>query len=283
MSQVHDILRKYNIRPVKSLGQNFLTDEKVLDRIVQAAEIDENDIVIEIGAGIGNLTMKLSRKAGKVFAVEIDRLLIPVLQDVLKDFGNVEIINRDIMKVNIKDIISGTEQDGSIKAVANLPYYITTPIIMKLLENESCIDSMILMVQKEVAARITAKPGNKQYGALSVAVNYHSVPEKITDVPPHCFVPPPNVYSTVLKLTVRREKAGKVINEDFFFNVVKAAFGQRRKKLVNALSALKNFKTEKSEIIEVLQDIGIDENARGETLSIVQFAKLSDALFLKNC
>lgn len=194
-----ELIKKYGIKLTKSLGQNFLTDDKVVTRIVDTAEITYDDLVMEIGPGIGSMTGELASRAGKVVAVEIDKYLIPALKENLKEFSNLEIINEDIMKVNVKDItVNG--QNMRVKVAANLPYYITTPIIMKLLEEENDIELMVFMVQKEVAQRMVAKPGGKDYGALSVAVQYYAQPEKVFDVPPHCFVPQPEVDSTIVKL-----------------------------------------------------------------------------------
>ncbi|GAE90085.1 16S rRNA (adenine(1518)-N(6)/adenine(1519)-N(6))-dimethyltransferase RsmA [Acetivibrio straminisolvens] len=272
------LIQKYNLRLTKSLGQNFLIDDNVVKRIVDAAQITENDMVIEIGPGVGSMTVELAQRAGKVIAVEIDKKLIPALQENLGEFSNVNIINKDIMDVNINEL-RDSGQFGNIKVVANLPYYITTPIIMKLLEEENDIGLMVFMVQKEVAQRMTAAPGKKDYGALSVAVQYYTKPEKAFDVPPHCFIPQPEVDSTVIKLNVNETPPVKLMDKDFFFMVVKAAFGQRRKTLVNALYNFKGFQKTKEEIKEILNQLGIDENARGETLSISQFAELSNLLF----
>ncbi len=272
------LIQKYNLKLTKSLGQNFLTDDNVVKKIVDVANVSDNDLVIEIGPGVGSMTTELAKRAKKVIAVEIDKRLIPALQENLCEFSNVDIVNKDIMDVNINELYD-KGQYGSIKVVANLPYYITTPIIMKLLEEENDINLMVFMVQKEVAQRMTAAPGKKDYGALSVAVQYYTKPEKAFDVPPHCFVPQPEVDSTVVKLNVNEAPPVQLINRDFFFKVVKAAFGQRRKTLVNALHNFKVLEKTKEEIKEILNQLGIDENARGETLSISQFAQLSNLLF----
>lgn len=284
-----EMIKKHNIRLTRSLGQNFLTDEKVVERIVEAADIGEKDLVIEIGPGLGSMTRLLAQKAGGVIAVEIDRRLINPLQEVLAEYDNVKIINDDIMRVNLKDIISGytftSKPDiipSSAKVVANLPYYITTPVIMKILEDNLKIDMCVFMVQKEVADRMVAKPGGKDFGALSVAVQYRSRPEKIFEVPPHCFIPQPDVYSTVIRLNVYKIPPVQVKDEKIFFKVVKASFGQRRKTLTNALYNSGYFTMSKDEISEILKNIGINPNQRGETLSIMQFAELANAFFLKN-
>ncbi|HOQ00099.1 MAG TPA: 16S rRNA (adenine(1518)-N(6)/adenine(1519)-N(6))-dimethyltransferase RsmA [Acetivibrio clariflavus] len=271
-----ELIRKYGIKLTKSLGQNFLTDYNIVTRIVDTAEITKDDMIIEIGPGIGSMTVELASKAGRVAAVEIDKHLIPALEENLREFSNVEIINRDIMKVSVKDI-TYNKQNMKLKVVANLPYYITTPIIMKLLEEEdNDIELMVFMVQKEVAQRMVAKPGGKDYGALSVAVQYYAQPEKVFDVPPHCFIPQPEVDSTVVKL--KRNVIPPVIlkDKDMFFKVVKAAFGQRRKTLLNALSNYTALNKTKEEVRKILNAVNIDENVRGETLSIEQFAILSN-------
>ncbi len=270
-----ELIKRYGIRLTKSLGQNFLTDENVVTRIVDTAEVTSSDLVMEIGPGIGSMTGELAARAGRVVAVEIDRHLIPALKENLKEFSNLEIINEDIMKVNVKNI-TGNEQNMTLKVAANLPYYITTPIIMKLLEEENDIELMVFMVQKEVAQRMVAKPGGKDYGALSVAVQYYAQPEKVFDVPPHCFVPQPEVDSTIVKLKKNKTPPVSLKDKDMFFKVVKASFGQRRKTLLNALTNFGGFNRSKEEIREILLGLNIDENARGETLSIEQFASLSN-------
>lgn len=270
-----ELIKKYGIRLTKSLGQNFLTDESVVKRIVDTAEITSEDLVMEIGPGIGSMTGELAARAGRVVAVEIDRHLIPVLKENLKEFSNLEIINEDIMKVNVKSI-TGTEHNMAQKVVANLPYYITTPIIMKLLEEENDIELMVFMVQKEVAQRMVAKPGGKDYGALSVGVQYYAQPERVFDVPPHCFIPQPEVDSTIIKLKKNKTPPVNLKDKDMFFKVIKAAFGQRRKTLLNALTNSGGFNKTKEEIREILLGLNIDENARGETLSIEQFASLAN-------
>jgi len=280
-----EIVKERNIRLNKSLGQNFLTDETIVNRIVDTANVGKDDLVIEIGPGIGSMTVRLAEKAGQVIAVEIDKHLIPILRDNLKSFDNVRIINKDVLKVSFgkseEDDIDIKPDDGkfsSVKVVANLPYYITTPIIMKLLENNPGIDTMVFMVQKEVAQRMVAKPGSKDYGALSVAVQYRSDAKIAFDVPPHCFVPQPDVYSTVVRLDILKEPLVKLKDEDLFFKIVKAAFGQRRKTLVNAIYNSGAFSKSKDELAEILHSIGINEKQRGETLSIEQFALLANAL-----
>ncbi|HEX3028544.1 MAG TPA: 16S rRNA (adenine(1518)-N(6)/adenine(1519)-N(6))-dimethyltransferase RsmA [Clostridia bacterium] len=286
MANTKDLVRKYNIRFTKSLGQNFLVDETVVKRIVDAAEISGNDLVIEVGPGIGSMTGELASRAGKVIAVEIDKHLIPALQENLKGYSNVVIMNDDIMKLELKELFTKhakdeNGQDYCIKVVANLPYYITTPIIMKFLEDDAGIESMVFMIQKEVAERMAAKPGGKDYGALSVAVQYYSVPKVVLNVSPHCFIPQPEVDSTVVKLTVNKVPPVELLDKDLFFRVIKASFGQRRKTLVNALCNSGYFIKSKDEVKEILKKIGIGENQRGETLSIMQFASLANSFFDK--
>lgn len=270
-----ELIKKYGIKLTKSLGQNFLTDDNVVRRIVDTAEITKDDLVMEIGPGIGSMTGELASRAGKVIAVEIDKYLIPALKDNLKEFSNLEIINQDIMKVNVREI-TDSGHNMRMKVAANLPYYITTPIIMKLLEEENDIELMVFMVQKEVAQRMVAKPGGKDYGALSVAVQYYAQPEIVFDVPPHCFVPQPEVDSTIIKLKKNTTPPVSLKDKDMFFKVVKASFGQRRKTLLNALTNSGGFNKSKEEIREILINLNINENARGETLSIEQFASLSN-------
>lgn len=275
-----ELIQKYGVRLTKSLGQNFLVDDNVIDKIVSTADIDKKDLVIEVGPGIGNMTRRLATKAGRLIAVEIDKHLIPPLEEVLKDFPNSSLINKDILKTSLDEAIRDEREKSpeieSVKVVANLPYYITTPIIMKFLEENPGIDTMVFMIQKEVAERIVASPGGKDYGALSVAVQYYSKPERLFDVSPHCFVPKPEVDSTVIRMKVFKEPAVKLINKDMFFTTVKASFGQRRKTLLNALSNSNKFGRGKEEIRQILIDLGIDENARGETLTINQFAQISN-------
>ncbi|HOQ06323.1 MAG TPA: 16S rRNA (adenine(1518)-N(6)/adenine(1519)-N(6))-dimethyltransferase RsmA [Clostridiales bacterium] len=282
-ADVRRILRKLNIRPSKSLGQNFLTDGWVLQRITEAAELTPNDTVLEIGPGIGNLTSYLAEDAGCVVAVEIDKRLAQVLHDLLIGYRNVHIINADILRLDLKKELAPfmTSPDGtprSLKVVANLPYYITTPVIMKLLENGLDAECMVIMVQKEVAARMMAKPGGKDYGALSVSVGYYSRPTVIMDVPPDCFIPQPGVDSTVVRLDLYKTPPVELKDRDLFFKVVKAAFGQRRKTLLNALNNAGYIGADKEQIRMLLERVGIDEMQRGETLSIQQFAQLANEL-----
>lgn len=282
------VMKKFNIRPVKSLGQNFLTDDSIIERIVDTADLRETDLVLEIGAGLGNMTAELASRAGYVVAVELDRHLIPVLNETLRNFKNISILNKDILEIDIDRevreipaIVESGFKPGALKIVANLPYYITTPVIMSLLEKDISADKMVFMVQSEVADRMAAKPGGKTYGALSVAVQYYSSPEKVFEVPPHCFIPQPGVYSSVVKLDIFVTPPVQLKDKELFFKTVKASFGQRRKTLVNALYNSGYFNINKEEFREILENIGIDEKQRGETLSIMQFAELSNVIFSK--
>jgi len=278
-----NIMKKFDIRPTKSLGQNFLTDEVVLKKIAEAAELTKNDIVLEVGPGLGSLTAQLAESAGAVVAVEIDRHLIPALRETLGSYSNIHIIHGDIMRIDpekelLPYIKDGEGQKRQLKIVANLPYYITTPVIMKLLESGVKAKTMVFMVQKEVADRMRAKPGGKDYGALSVAVQYYSRPSIVIEVPSHSFIPQPDVDSSVIKLEVHDKAPVDLKDQGLFFRVVKAAFGQRRKTLANALNNAGYFGMGKEEIKMVLSDAGVQENQRGETLSIEQFAQLSNLI-----
>ncbi|HHV99742.1 MAG TPA: 16S rRNA (adenine(1518)-N(6)/adenine(1519)-N(6))-dimethyltransferase RsmA [Clostridiaceae bacterium] len=287
---IKELVRKHNIRTSKSLGQNFLIDDTIVKRIVDSARISADDMVIEVGPGVGSMTVELAARAGRLIAVEIDRHLIPALTENLAGFNNVDIINEDILKINIDELIkaqtekaSGIFKPGNVKVVANLPYYITTPIIMKFLEESTSINLFVFMVQKEVADRILAQPGSKDYGALTVAVQYYCKPERVFDVPPHCFIPQPGVISTVVRLKAYEKPPVDVIDRKTFFKVVKASFGQRRKTLLNALYNSGYFNMNKEELKELLRNLDIDENRRGETLSIMQFAKLANSFSEKDC
>lgn len=283
MGRFHDIFQEYNIKPVKSLGQNFLIDEGVLQKIADAGDISTKDIAVEIGAGMGALTTELAKRAGRVLAVEIDRKLSDYLKTLFKQSENVHILTADIMKISLTDEITALKWDTGdpIKVIANLPYYITTPVLMRLLEKNFNIKTMVLMMQKEVAERILAAPGSKTYGVLTVAVGYYCSVKKITDVPPHCFIPQPGVTSTVLRFDVYGKPPVELLDKECFFKTVRAAFNQRRKTLLNALSNSENFNNTKDEIRNILSSVCIDENRRGETLDILQFAKLSNSLFIK--
>ena len=271
-----EVVQKHNFKFSKSLGQNFLIDTNVIDRILEGARVKEGDYVIEVGPGIGTLTKEMGRSAEKVVAIEIDKTLIPILEETLEDFPNIEVINQDILKVNVQELVKEKLNGGPVKLVANLPYYITTPIVMKFLEEDIPVTDIVVMVQKEVADRMNAKPNTKDYGALSVAVQYYCDTEIVAKAPRHMFMPQPNVDSTVIGLHVREEQIYHVDNEDIFFKTVKASFGQRRKTLLNSLGGL-GFLS-KDQIKEALKEANIDEKRRGETLSIEEFASLSNAL-----
>lgn len=273
-----EVIKKHNLKLTKTLGQNFLNDDSVVKRIVDAADINNKTLVIEIGPGIGSMTKEMASIAAGVLAVEIDKHLIPALNDNLSDFSNITIINNDIMKVEIEAIITEYKEKYNadfIKVVANLPYYITTPIIMKFLEEVKGIDAMVFMVQKEVAQRMVSKPGIKDYGALSVAVQFYSKPQIMFDVPPHCFIPQPEVHSTVIKLDIL-SKPPVNVNKELYFKLVKASFGQRRKTLVNALANAGIFNKSKDQIKHIIESMGLNENVRGEVLSVEKFGELAN-------
>jgi 16S rRNA (adenine1518-N6/adenine1519-N6)-dimethyltransferase len=279
-------LKKFNLRPTKSLGQNFLTDGRILKGIAEAAGLEQNDLVLEIGPGLGSLTAELAGTAGMVVAVEIDRHLIPALKENLKEYSNISLINGDILQLDVEAALASAVEargDGfkpaSLKIVANLPYYITTPVIMKLLESGIKAKTMVFMVQKEVADRMRAKPGGKDYGALTVAVQYYSRPSAVMEVPPHSFIPQPEVDSTVIRLDLYEAPPVELRDPALFFRVVKAAFGQRRKTLVNSLNNTGAFGLDKERLKSLLAGMGIDENRRGETLSLEQFAQLANGIF----
>ncbi|MDD3704611.1 MAG: 16S rRNA (adenine(1518)-N(6)/adenine(1519)-N(6))-dimethyltransferase RsmA [Clostridiaceae bacterium] len=276
-SSTLDLMRKYDFKTAKKFGQNFLTDETILKTIIDCSELSKNDCVLEIGPGMGIMTQILCEKAGRVLAVEIDRKLISILRVSLFGYENVEIINDDILKLDLKKVLEEKFGDTPVKIVANLPYYITTPIIMKLLEEDINLKSITVMVQKEVGERICASPGGKDYGALTVAVQYRCIPRQILIVPPESFIPQPEVESMVVRLDSRDKPPVILKDEKLYFRVVKASFGQRRKTLLNALSAGNMGKT-KEELKEILLRNGIDEKRRGETLSLEEFAKIANDL-----
>ena len=271
-----EIVNKHNFKFSKSLGQNFLIDDNVIDKIIAGSRLSETDKIIEVGPGIGTLTREMGKTAQNVVAIEIDKTLIPILKETLADLDNVEVVNEDILKVDIQGLINEKLDGGPVKLIANLPYYITTPIVMKFLEEDIPVTDIVVMVQKEVDDRMNAKPSTKDYGALSVAVQYYCDTEIVAKAPRHMFVPQPNVDSIVIGLHVRSERKYKVDNEDIFFKTVKASFGQRRKTLLNSLGGL-GFLT-KDQIKEALQAANIDPKRRGETLSIDEFANLSNEI-----
>ena len=271
-----DIVDKHGFKFSKSLGQNFLIDDNVIDKIIDGARVKEGDKVIEVGPGIGTLTREMAKRAEKVVAVEIDKNLIPILKETLADFDNTEVVNEDILKVDINKLVDEKLSGGPVKLIANLPYYITTPIVMKFLEEDIPVTDIVVMVQKEVADRMNAVPSTKDYGALSVAVQYYCDTEIVAKAPRHMFIPQPKVDSTVIGLHIREERKYKADNEQLFFKTVKAAFGQRRKTLLNSLSSMGVL--DKAKIKEVLVEAGIDEKRRGETLSIEEFAHLSNII-----
>ncbi len=271
-----DIVSRYGFRFTKSLGQNFLVDEHVLSQIVESANIKEDDVVLEIGPGIGTLTREISYRAKQVICIEIDKKLIPILKETLSDRDNITVINQDILKTDLNAIIEEYSPEKKIKVVANLPYYITTPIIMRFLEEVLPFETMVFMIQKEVANRMNALPGGKEYGSLSVAVQYYCNTSIVTKVPKGAFIPEPGVDSAVIRLDLKEDKGIDLIDEDLFFEVVKAAFSKRRKTLLNALSSFGSIGG-KEEAKSALQMADIDPSRRGETLDIKEFAALSNA------
>lgn len=272
------VLKEHQFTFQKKYGQNFLIDPRVLDKIIEAADIGPEDFVLEIGPGIGTMTQYLCERARKVCAVEIDRKLIPILKETLKDYDNVDIIHNDILKVDIREIVDRENEGRPIKVVANLPYYITTPIIMTLFENEVPLASVTVMVQKEVAARMQAGPGSKDYGALSLAAQYYAEPYIAAFVPPNCFIPRPAVGSAVIRLTRHKEKPVEVKDPQFMFKLIRASFNQRRKTLQNGLYNASDLKIPKEKVVEALESMGLPGNIRGEKLTLDQFALLSDRL-----
>ncbi len=269
------LLRKYNISANKKLGQNFLIDDNIINEIINAAKIEKDDLIIEIGPGLGTLTSKLLEKAGKVVAIELDDRMINILNERFKLYNNFELLNSDILKVDLHKIINDNNEFNKVKIVANLPYYITTPIIMKLLEDRLNANSITVMVQKEVADRITAKPGEKLSGAITYSVNYYADAEKVVLVNRNCFIPAPSVDSEVIKLNIREKPSVEVENEKIFFRLIKSSFMQRRKTLLNSLSNSGIFDN-KDIIKNILEELNIDEKIRGEKLTLEQFAKISN-------
>ncbi|MBE5868963.1 MAG: 16S rRNA (adenine(1518)-N(6)/adenine(1519)-N(6))-dimethyltransferase RsmA [Lachnospiraceae bacterium] len=272
------VLQKYNFNIQKRFGQNFLIDTTVLERIIGAAQITKEDCVLEIGPGLGTMTQYLAERAREVMAVEIDRNLIPILEDTLSAYDNVTVINEDILKVDIGALAAEKNGGRPIKVVANLPYYITTPIIMGLFESHVPLQSITVMVQKEVADRMQVGPGTKDYGALSLAVQYYAKPEIVANVPPNCFIPRPNVGSAVIRLTRYEQPPVQVQDEKFMFALIRASFNQRRKTLVNGLTGAPELHLTKEQVATALEQIGVSVQIRGEALTLAQFAALSDAL-----
>lgn len=272
------VLQKYQFNFQKKFGQNFLIDTHVLDKIIAAADITEEDFVLEIGPGIGTMTQYLCENAREVTAVEIDKKLISILEDTLGSYDNVTVINEDILKVDIGKLAEEKNGGKPIKVVANLPYYITTPIIMGLFESHVPIDSITVMVQKEVADRMQVGPGTKDYGALSLAVQYYAKPEIVANVPPNCFMPRPKVGSAVIRLTRHEKTPVEVEDEKLMFRIIRASFNQRRKTLVNGLNNAPDIPVSKENIAKAIQELGVSESIRGEALTLEQFAKLSNLM-----
>lgn len=273
-----EVLQKYNFSFQKKFGQNFLIDPHVLDKIIAAAEITKDDFVLEIGPGIGTLTQYLAEAAREVVAVEIDSSLIPILEDTLSSYDNVSVINEDVLKVDLKKLAEERNGGKPIKVVANLPYYITTPIIMGLFESHVPLKSLTVMVQKEVALRMQAGPGTKDYGALSLAVQYYADPYLAANVPPNCFMPRPNVGSAVIRLTRFEETPVKVTDEALLFRLIRASFNQRRKTLQNGLVNSPELHFSKEQVAAAIETLGVSPSVRGEALTLEQFAALCNAL-----
>lgn len=273
------VISKHNFSIQKKYGQNFLIDEHVLNKIIAAAELTEDDYVIEIGPGIGTMTQRMAPLCKHVTAIEIDKELIPILSDTLSEFDNVDVINEDVLKVDLKKLIDERNDGKPIKIVANLPYYITTPIIMGLLETKIPIQTITVMVQKEVADRMMVGPGTKDYGALSLAVQYYAKPYIVANVPQNCFIPRPNVGSAVIRLTCHDEAPVTVKDEKLMFKLVRASFNQRRKTLVNGIANFSELSFTKEQVAKALVNIGLSENVRGEALDLEKFALLADELY----
>ena len=273
-----EVIKKYNFNFQKKFGQNFLVDAHVLNKIIAGAGVTKDDCVLEIGPGIGTLTQYLAEAARKVIAVEIDRNLIPILADTLSEYDNITVINEDILKVDIQALVSEHNNGRPIKVVANLPYYITTPIIMGLFESHVPIDNLTVMVQKEVAKRMEVGPGTKDYGALSLAVQYYAKPYIVANVPCNCFMPRPNVDSAVIRLTRHDDPPIEVADERKMFAMIRAAFNQRRKTLVNAVSNAPELGISKDALLSALEEVGLSATIRGEALTLEQFAQLTNVI-----
>ena len=283
-STIQAIKERHNFQLSKSLGQNFITDKSVIERIVEGSDVGEDDLVIEIGPGIGVLTAEAAESAAKVVAIEIDKKLIPILAETLADYDNIRVVNQDILKTDINEIIREERETGSfaggVKIMGNLPYYITTPIIMGILEKGVEADSITIMMQKEVADRIKAAPGGKIYGAISAAVQYYCEVEQVASVPKEVFVPRPKVDSAVLKLSIRKERPVDLIDEKSFFACIKAGFGQRRKTLLNSLTGVNGLP--KEDVKEILEAAGVDPARRAETLDIKEFAAIANGVAMRS-
>ncbi len=273
-----EVLQRHNFTFQKKYGQNFLVDPNVLERVMDAAGVSGEDCVLEIGPGIGTMTQLLAERAGKVVAVEIDRNLIPILEETLAPYSNVTVINEDILKLDVEEAIRVRGEGRPVKVVANLPYYITTPIIMSLLEGGAPLESITVMVQKEVAERMQAGPGTKDYGALSLAVQYYSRPEVVANVPPNCFIPRPNVGSAVIRLTRYGTPPVQAADPGKLFAVIRASFNQRRKTLANSLANAPGLLASRERVAGILEEMGLPAMIRGEALTLEQFAALSDRL-----
>ena len=276
-SATKEIINKYSFAFQKKFGQNFLIDSNVLESIIRGAEITKDDFVLEIGPGIGTMTQYLCEAARQVVAVEIDKMLIPILEDTLSEYDNVEVINQDVLKVDIKSLAEEKNNGKPIKVVANLPYYITTPIIMGLFESGVPIDSITIMVQKEVADRMQTGPGSEDYGPLSLAVQFYATAKVILNVSATCFMPRPNVDSAVIKLTRHKEPTVNVADEKLMFKIIRASFNQRRKTLVNGLKNSPELSFSKEQIVKAIEKIGKPETIRGEALTLEEFAELANA------
>ena len=283
LEETRFIMKKYNIKANKSLGQNFLIDDNVVEGIVDAGNISNEDLVIEIGPGLGTLTKPLLERAGKVISIELDKRMVKILEDRFSLYNNFELIQKDVLKVDLKELIERNKKEGHLKnakIVANLPYYITTPIIMKLLEEELDLDSITVMIQKEVADRLIAIPGDKETGAITYSIYYYSEAEAILEVPNESFIPEPEVTSKVIKLNIRKNPPIDVRNKEVMFRIIKCAFMQRRKTLLNALTNAKVF-INKEEGIRILNKLNLDENVRAEKLKIEDFANITNIIFKK--
>ena len=273
-----EVIKKYEFCFQKKFGQNFLIDGHVLDKIIDGAGVTKDDMVLEIGPGIGTMTQYLAEAAGKVVAVEIDRNLLPILQETLADSGNVKVIHADVLSLDLEKLVQEENGGRPIKVVANLPYYITTPIIMALFEQHVPLANVTVMVQKEVAARMKSGPGSKDYGALSLAVQYYAEPYIVANVPCNCFMPRPNVDSAVIRLTRYEEPPVQVKDEKMLFKIIRASFNQRRKTLQNGLNNSSELNFTKDQIAAAIAEAGFSPSVRGEALTLEQFAKLTDIL-----